>query len=150
MPSGASTGGTASASGAAGRARRRTEGRRPEIVGAPRRTLLAQGLEGVLPEDERTSEPELLEVVADHPAGGPVGLDEDAAPRAAGESLEAHRARAREEVEHGGVVDRADQVVGCLANAVARRPGRVAFRGGNPWPPLPEMMRMRTRVCSLK
>ena len=46
---------------------------------------------------------------------------------AAGERLEPQRARAGEEVEHGGVVDRADQVEGGLADAVAGRPGLVPF-----------------------
>ena len=75
--------------------------------------------------------PKLLEIVLDHPASGPVGLDEDATARASRERLEPHRARAREEIENGGVVDRADQVVGGLADAVARGTRRLASGCGD-------------------
>ena len=53
---------------------------------------------------------------------------------AARERLEPHRARAGEEVEHGGAVDRPDQVEGGLADAVAGRPGREPLRRGDPRP----------------
>ena len=56
-----------------------------------------------------------------------VALDERRARRAARERLDPHRARAGEEVEHDGVVDRTDQVERGLADAVAGRAGRAAL-----------------------
>ena len=75
---------------------------------------------------------ELVEVGVDRAAGFAVGLDEGRAGGAARQRLEPEGARAREQVEHVGVVDRTDQVEGVLADAVRRR-ASVAPRGrGNP------------------
>ena len=64
---------------------------------------------------------ELVEVRVDHAARVPIGVDERRARRAARERLEPERARAREQVEHVRVVDRADQVEHVLAHAVRGR-----------------------------
>ena len=60
----------------------------------------AEGGEGVLAEDGRALERELVEVAVDGPAGLAVALDEGRVGGAAGERLEPHRAGAGEQVEH--------------------------------------------------
>ncbi len=77
-------------------------------------------------------QPELVEVRVDHAAGVAVLLDEGGARGAARQRLEPHRARAGEQVEHLGVVDRADQVERVLAHAVGGRPRLAALRRGDP------------------
>ncbi len=90
--------------------------------------------DGVAARDARAGQLQLREVVGDRPAGGLVALDEGHARRAARERLEPQRARAGEEVEHAGVVDRPDQVERGLADAVARRPGREPLGRRDPRP----------------
>ena len=74
----------------------------------------------------------LAEIRLDRATGAAVGLDEDAAARAAGERLEPERAGAGEKVERGRVVDRPEQVEGRLADAVAGRSGGDALRRVDP------------------
>ena len=97
-----------------------------EVVTAP---LCGEEAKDVVAHHTRAGQPELFEVALDRAAGGAVGLDEDRALGAARERLQPHRARAGEEVEHRGAVDRPDEVEGGLANAVTGRPGVHSFRG---------------------
>src|SRR5262249_26341961 len=92
-----------------------------EIVAPAGGGLVVERGEYVLAEDAGAGQAELLEVAVDRPAGVAVVVDEEGAGRAARERLEAERARAGEQVEHRGAVDRADQVERGLADAVARR-----------------------------
>jgi hypothetical protein len=71
---------------------------------------------------------QLVEVALDRTNRVAVALDEHGARGAARERLEAHRARARVEVEHRGAVDRTEDVEDVLAHAVGGRPGVAAFR----------------------
>ena len=96
-----------------------------------RAALAGQRAQRVLAEDGRV-QPQLVEVRVDHAAGVAVRLDEGRRRGAARERLEAHRAGAGEQVEHVGVVDRADQVERVLAHAVGRRPRVAALRRRDP------------------
>ena len=83
--------------------------------------------------DARAGEAELGEVLGDHAARGAIGLDEGHACRAARERLQPERAGAGVEVEHARPVDRADQVEGGLADAVAGGTGREALAARRSW-----------------
>src|SRR5438128_8821458 len=70
-----------------------------EIVTPARLRLAPERPDGVLAQD-RSAYAELVEVLLDRTRRGAVRLDEDGPLGAAGERLEAHRARAGAEVEH--------------------------------------------------
>ena len=93
-----------------------------EIVPPARGCLSGESAPRVVLHDSRALEPELLEVALDRALGLAVRFDEDDRGRTARQRFEAHGAGAREEVEHGHVVDRPDQVERGLAHAVPGRP----------------------------
>src|SRR4029078_5509950 len=76
----------------------------------------------------RAFEPELVEFADDGLGRGAIRVDEDRARRPAGQGLEAERARAGEQVEHGGPVHRPDEVEDGFPDAVAGRAHLEAFR----------------------
>ena len=96
-----------------------------EIVGV---ALAREEGEGVAAHDPRSRQAQLLQVALDRTARVSVGLDEDGPGRPAREGFEAHRAGTGVQIEHGGAVDRADQVEGGLPDAVGGGPGREALR----------------------
>src|SRR5581483_6983968 len=71
---------------------------------------------------------QLVEVALDRAHCVAVRLDEDGARRPARERLEAERARAGVQIEHGRPVDGPEDVEHVLAHAVGRRPGLLPLR----------------------
>ena len=100
-----------------------------QVVGA---ALGRECLEHVALHDLRPRHAQLFEIPLDRPGRLAVVLDERRGGRAAGERLEAHRPGAREEVEDGRAVDRADQVEGGLADTIGRRACVLALRREDP------------------
>src|SRR5262245_12640279 len=93
-----------------------------EIVTPAGSRLGCEAARRVLPVDAHALQAELVDVLDDRLRSLPVGVHEDRAASAPRERLEPERARAGEEVEDVGAVDRADQVEHRLTNAVSGGP----------------------------
>ena len=99
---------------------------------------------GVLPDDARARQPELVEVPLDRADGFEIRLDEHRPLGPTGKGLEPHRTRAGVQVEHAGAFDPGrDDVEDVLAHTieVGRMPG--FFGAWIEWPlRVPAMIRI--------